>query len=90
VKVSHNIAAIDVHKKLLVVVIANAAKPDVPLQSRKFGGGAAELRHLSGWLAPPLPGKRRAHLPVQTRIPDQACSRTRLLQSDFDLIRTRA
>ena len=48
---SHNIAAIDVHKKLLVVVIANSAKPDAPLQSRKFGTGAAEMRHLSGWLS---------------------------------------
>jgi hypothetical protein len=42
VKMSHNIAAIDVHKKLLVVVIADSAKPDVPLQSRKFGSGTAE------------------------------------------------
>ena len=48
---SHNIAGIDVHKKLLVVVIADSAKPDVPLQSRKFGTGAAELRHLSAWLS---------------------------------------
>lgn len=48
---SHNIAAIDVHKKLLVVVVADSAKPDVPLQSRKFGSGAAELRHLSAWLS---------------------------------------
>ena len=47
---SHNIASIDVHKKLLVVVIASSDKPDVPLQSRKFGGGAAELRHLLTWL----------------------------------------
>ena len=45
-KMSHNIASIDVHKKLLVVVIASSDKPDVPLQSRKFGSGAAELRHL--------------------------------------------
>lgn len=47
---SHNIAGIDVHKKLLVVVIADAAAPDVILQSRRFGAGAAELRHLSAWL----------------------------------------
>jgi transposase len=51
VKMSHNIAAIDVHKKLLVVVIANSGKPDVILQSRKFGTGAAELRHLLVWLS---------------------------------------
>lgn len=29
----------------------------------------------------------RAHLPLQTRIPDQACSRTRVLQSGIDLVR---
>jgi transposase len=47
---SHNIAGIDVHKKLLVVVIADAAKPDAPPQSRRFGTGSAELRDLSAWL----------------------------------------
>lgn len=48
---AHNIAGIDIHKKLLVVVIADAAKPDVSLQSRRFGTGSAELRHLSAWLS---------------------------------------
>lgn len=47
---SCKIAGIDVHKKLLVVVIVDAAKPDVRLQSRRFGTGAAELHHLSAWL----------------------------------------
>jgi transposase len=47
---SHTIAGIDVHKKLLVVVIVDSAKPDVPLLSRRFGTGAAELRQLSAWL----------------------------------------
>ena len=47
---AHNIAGIDVHKKMLVVVIADAAKPDVVLQSRRFGTGSAELRHLATWL----------------------------------------
>lgn len=47
---SHVVAGIDVHKKLLVVVIADAAKPDVPLQSQRFGTGTAELRHLTAWL----------------------------------------
>ena len=45
-----NIAGIDVHKKLLVVIIADPAKPDVVLQSRRFGTGSAELQHLSAWL----------------------------------------
>jgi transposase len=48
---SHNIAAIDVHKKLLVVVIADSAKPDVPMQSRRFGTGWGELRQLTAWLS---------------------------------------
>jgi len=48
---SHNIAGIDVHKKVLVVVVADAARPDVILQSRRFGTGAAELRQLSAWLS---------------------------------------
>ncbi len=48
---SHNIAAIDVHKKLLVVVIASSAKPDVSLQSRRFASAAAELHHLLTWLS---------------------------------------
>ena len=47
---SHNIAGIDIHKKLLVVVIVDAAEPDVPLQSRRFGTGTAELSHLLAWL----------------------------------------
>jgi transposase len=47
---THNLAGIDVHKKLLVVVIVNAATPDVVLQSRRFGTGTAELRHVSTWL----------------------------------------
>ena len=47
---SHTIAGIDVHKKLLVVVIVDAEEPDVPLQSRRFGTGSAELHRLSAWL----------------------------------------
>ena len=47
---SHNIAGIDVHKKLLVVVIANAGQPETVLQNRNFGTGAQELQHLTAWL----------------------------------------
>ena len=47
---SQRIAGIDVHKKVLVVVIVDVAKPDEVLQSRRFGTGSAELRHLSAWL----------------------------------------
>lgn len=44
------IAGIDVHKKLLVVVVVDATRPDVALQTRKFGAGAGELAHLLAWL----------------------------------------
>ena len=47
---SYTIAGIDVHKKLLVVVVIDSAQPEVVVESRKFGTGAAELRHLSAWL----------------------------------------
>jgi transposase len=47
---SRIIAGIDVHKKLLVVVIADLAAPDVTLHSRRFGTGSGELKHLSAWL----------------------------------------
>jgi transposase len=47
---SQKIAGIDVHKKLLVVVIIDRAKPEEVLQTRRFGTGWGELRHLSGWL----------------------------------------
>jgi transposase len=48
---SHNIAGIDVHKKLLVVVIVNDGQPETVLQNRNFGTGAEELRNLTAWLA---------------------------------------
>jgi transposase len=47
---SHTIAGIDVHKKLLVVVIGDKAAPELVLQSRRFGTGADELQHLCAWL----------------------------------------
>lgn len=47
---SHKIAGIDVHKKLLVVVVGDAAEPEAILQSRRFGTGHAELHSLAAWL----------------------------------------
>lgn len=47
---SYTVAAIDVHQKLLVVAVADAAQPDVTLQTRRFRTGAAELHHLACWL----------------------------------------
>ena len=43
-------ARIDVHKKLLVVVAADAAEPDAILHSRRFGTGHADLQSLASWL----------------------------------------
>jgi transposase len=47
---SYTIAAIDVHKKLLVVVVAEAAEPAKVLQSRRFGTASSELQKLACWL----------------------------------------
>ena len=47
---SDNIAAIDVHKRLLVVVIASSANPEKILYLRRFGTGHAELGALREWL----------------------------------------
>ena len=46
----YTVAGIDVHKKLLVVVVADAAEPDVILHSRRFGTGHADLGSLASWL----------------------------------------
>jgi transposase len=44
------IAGIDVHKKMLAVVVARADAPDKSLQEVKFGATMGELRRLSEWL----------------------------------------
>ena len=44
------IAGIDVHKKILAVVIIDAASPEMILQKGKFGTGHAELERLRTWL----------------------------------------
>jgi transposase len=46
----YKIAAIDVHKRLLVVVIAESSNPEQILQARRFGTGFAELCELREWL----------------------------------------
>ena len=43
------LAGIDVHKKLLVVVVAESASPDVVLHKGRFGTGHAELQRLLAW-----------------------------------------
>ena len=48
---SYSIAGIDVHKKMLAVVIANVAvEEEYIFQRRKFGTTAGELRKLAEWL----------------------------------------
>ena len=44
------LAAIDVHKKLLVVVAADASQAEWKFECRRFGTGADELRNLRLWL----------------------------------------
>jgi transposase len=47
---SYTVAAIDVHKKLLVVVATDVSQPEWRLECRRFGAGAAELHNLRVWL----------------------------------------
>jgi transposase len=49
---TYQIAAIDVHKSVLAVVISDVAQEgEFQFQRRKFGTGASELLQLSAWLA---------------------------------------
>jgi transposase len=47
---AYNIAGIDVHKKMLAVVIANARDSELQFDCRRFGTTVGELRQLSAWL----------------------------------------
>lgn len=48
---TYKIAGIDVHKKMLAVVIAEVARPgEYEFQQRRFGTGAGELRRMAEWL----------------------------------------
>ena len=49
---SYKVAGIDVHKKMLAVVITDAAEVgEFRFERRKFGTGAGDLRLLADWLA---------------------------------------
>lgn len=49
---SYKVAGIDVHKKMLAVVITDAARAgEFHFERRRFGTGAEELRLLGDWLA---------------------------------------
>ena len=47
---AYNVAGIDVHKKMLAVVIANARETELEFECRRFGTTVSELRRLSAWL----------------------------------------
>lgn len=47
---AYNIAGIDVHKKMLAVVVANARDTELVFECRRFGTTLSELRHLAAWL----------------------------------------
>jgi transposase len=44
------VAGIDVHKRMLAVVVVDDDHPQQALDQRKFGSGPSELRHLAAWL----------------------------------------
>ncbi len=45
-----NVAGIDVHKRMLAVVVGRAGQTEREWQRRKFGTTTQELRHLAAWL----------------------------------------
>ena len=47
----HMIAGIDVHKKMLAVVVADVAQEEWKFERRKFGTRAGDLKVLAAWLA---------------------------------------
>jgi transposase len=47
---AYNIAGIDVHKKMLAVVVAHARDTELHFECRRFGTTVSELRHLVAWL----------------------------------------
>jgi transposase len=49
---SYKVAGIDVHKKMLAVVVTDAGREgEFQFERRKFATGASELDRLTGWLA---------------------------------------
>lgn len=46
----YRLAAIDVHKKVLMVVVADVTEAEFEFEARRFGTTASELRRLAAWL----------------------------------------
>lgn len=49
-KAAYYVAGIDVHKKMLAVVVANARNRELQFECRRFGTTVCELQRLSTWL----------------------------------------
>jgi transposase len=47
---AYKVAGIDVHKKVLMVVVCASSDPEKELERRRFGTTTKELRRLSAWL----------------------------------------
>lgn len=47
---TYKVAGIDIHKKVLMVVVTDAASPEGEFESRRFGTAAREREHLVAWL----------------------------------------
>jgi hypothetical protein len=47
---NYKVAGIDIHKKVLMVVVTDAAAEEETWESRRFGTGANEREHLVAWL----------------------------------------
>lgn len=47
---SYKVAGIDIHKKVLMVVVADVSTQEWELERRRFGTTSSELRRLSAWL----------------------------------------
>ena len=47
---TYTIAGIDVHKKVLMVVVADVSAPDLRFERRRFGATTSELEALAAWL----------------------------------------
>jgi hypothetical protein len=47
---AYYVAGIDVHKRMLAVVVANARDRELQFECRRFGTTVSELQNLSTWL----------------------------------------
>ena len=55
---AYYVAGIDVHKKMLAVVVANARDRELQFECRRFGTTVSELQNLSTWSRTSSEGQR--------------------------------